>query len=207
MIKYIIRTTLERTFHSSLFQIDYELLVDKDHRIREIFTDQLVSIMDNDVVLLEDDVILCRNFKERIEGIISLHPNEMINFFSYPNIYFLSDYKLFISNQCTYYPKEILRNIVKCLSNFKYRKVYTPEEYIQFYLGGKRVYNPRPCLVQHIDKKSILDKHPVPVPRRTPYFIDYLEDLGIPYEEADRPENKQKLIEYMNKQFEGIDGK
>ena len=37
--------------------------------------------------------------------------------------------------------------------------------------------------------------------RITPYFINYLEELNIPYEEAYKSENKQKLIDLMNEKF------
>lgn len=205
MIKYFVRTTLERQLHESFSQVAFSLLIDKEHKIREIFINQLESISDFDVVLLEDDIILCRDFKERIEEVIKHHPDEIVNFFFRPSIYFESEYRAFAYNQCTYYPSKVLKDII---SFFKiHRKpiyVKTPEEIIQYYLRKQqisKVYTYRPSLVQHIDNKSILNKHPVPVPRRTPYFIDYLEDLNISYEEAQDPEKTQQLIDYMNKQF------
>ena len=60
--------------------------------------------------------------------------------------------------------------------------------------------NYRPCLVQHIDKDTLIQEYKCGN-RRTPYFIDYLEELNIPYEEACEPENKQRLIDLMNEKF------
>ena len=199
---FVVRTTLERELHSSFDQIKFKLLIDRDHKIKEIFIDQLRSICNDDVVLMEDDIILCRNFENKVKEIIDQRPNEIINFFSIPDKYYKSDYRQFVYNQCTYYPKDILIDIVRFYdrSGMKGILLY-PEQFIQRYLRFKKVYTPRPTLVQHIDNKSILDKRPVPIPRRTPYFIDYLEDLGISYEEAGTEENTKRLKEYMEEQF------
>ena len=56
----------------------------------------------------------------------------------------------------------------------------------------------RPCLVQHIDYNSLISNCNK---RRSPYFIDYLEELNITYEEARTEENRQKLINLMNEKF------
>lgn len=203
-MKYIVRTTLERELHSSFSQIDYELLIDKDHNVRKEFANQLDSISDNDVVLMEDDIVLCRDFKNRIEKIISEHPNEIINFFSMPKDYYQSGYRYFAYNQCTYYPKEVLKDIVNRFK-VKWKRTHfntTPENYILIYLRGKKVFTYRPCLVQHIDNYSLLQQKQKDGLRRTPYFIDYLEDLNIPYEDAEQ--HVEELTAYMNKSFKEI---
>lgn len=183
------------------------MLIDKEHKLREIFINQLESISNTDVVLMEDDIILCRDFKNKIENIIEKHPDEIINFYTKPFDYYVDEYKYCVFNQCTYFPKRVLKGIVEFYNNHKHyiNLKLTPEDYVRIYINNRKVYSPRPCLVQHIDNKSILDKHPVPVPRRTPYFIDYLEDLGISYEEAGTEENTERLKDYMNKQFENIE--
>ena len=88
MIKYFIRTTGERPLNKSYNQIDYELLIDKEHKPVESFINQLEIISDYDAVLLEDDVFLCEDFKNRIEKIIKKYPNKVINFFTRPWEYF-----------------------------------------------------------------------------------------------------------------------
>lgn len=204
MLKYIVRTTLERELHSSFSQIDYELLIDKEHKVQKEFINQLESISDNDVVLMEDDIILCRDFKARIEQIINEHPNEIINFFSKPFEYYQSGYRNFSYNQCTYYPKEILKDIVNQFK-VKWKHIHfsiTPETYIIKYLRGKQIYTYRPCLVQHIDGYSVLKNVEMNGRRRTPYFIDYLEDLNILYKDAEQ--HIEELTDYMNKSFKEI---
>ena len=70
MIKFFVRTTEERALDESFSQIKYELLVDKEHKPIDSFIKQLKMIDDYDAVLLEDDVILCKEFKRAIEKVI-----------------------------------------------------------------------------------------------------------------------------------------
>ena len=112
-IKYYVRTCGDRELHSSLQQINYELLEDPDHQFAKIFPDQLRQIaaknVDGGVVLLEDDVILCRDFKNRIEQVIQERPKDLINFFTNPLTCFKSGYYIdFCYNQCTYIPFSML---------------------------------------------------------------------------------------------------
>jgi len=81
MIKYYIRTTGERKLDSSYSQIEYELLIDSDHRYIDFFVDQLERIGNDDCVIIEDDCVLCNNFKNRIEEVINQYPTKIINFF------------------------------------------------------------------------------------------------------------------------------
>ena len=73
MLKFYVRTTLERQLDSSYSQIEYELLVDTEHKPIESFIEQLEQISEYDSVLLEDDLILCKDFKNRIEEVINKH--------------------------------------------------------------------------------------------------------------------------------------
>ena len=62
-MKYYVRTTLDRKLDKTYSQIDYEFLVDKEHKPIDSFIKQLEIISEYDAVLLEDDLILCNNFK------------------------------------------------------------------------------------------------------------------------------------------------
>lgn len=204
MTKYFVRTTGERTLDESFSQIEYELLVDTEHSAIKSFVEQLeyLATLDWDVVLLEDDIILCKDFKNRIEEVIGEYKEYVINFFTYPYNYIptvVTDI-VFRFNQCTYYPNKILKELSKAISKYKNETVCgydTIEQWVFKELGLTYVIH-RPCLVQHMDFKSLISKCNG---RRTPYFIDYLEELNIPYEEAYKPENKQKLIDLMNEKF------
>ena len=115
MIKYYVRTTNERKLDSSYNQIKYELLIDTEHNARKSFVEQLEKLaeLNQDVVILEDDLELCKDFKNRIESVIEQYKDKVVNFFYKPRNYFYTkEQKHFCWNQCVYYPKEILKS--KC---------------------------------------------------------------------------------------------
>ncbi len=205
-MKYYVRTTLERKLDESFNQIEYELLIDKEHKPVESFIQQLKIISNEDAVLLEDDIILCYNFKKRIEEVIKQYPNDIINFFYRPDDYFSSHYTdQFSWNQCTYYPKGIGKVIAEAMENYKLR---FPKLKLQYDLlentALKQLHIPiyvyRPCLVQHIDYSSLIQEKGLRY-RRTPYYISYLEELGIDYKNAYKEENLKKLQRYRDEYF------
>ena len=112
MVKFFVRTTGERAIDQSFSQIEYELLIDKEHKPIDSFIKQLKIIDDYDAVLLEDDVILCKNFQEEVEKVIEEHRDEVINFYTRPSAFFSSHFcQYFVYNQCTYYPKGSAKKI------------------------------------------------------------------------------------------------
>ena len=203
MLRYYVRTTLERQLDSSYSQIEYELLVDTEHKPIESFIEQLEQISEYDSVLLEDDLILCKDFKNRIEEVINKYPNKIINFFYHQDEYYQTrESTEYSNNQCTYYPKGISKLIAKEMKNFiTYSNQYSWIENLALNKLNITHIQYRPCLVQHLDSGSLIQKHKIIRPRITPYFIDYLEELNIPYEEASEPENKQRLIALMEEKF------
>ena len=88
MIKYFVRAIEERELNDSYKQINYEKLIDYKYQPVDSFIEQLEYISDYDAVLIEDDCILCNNFKEEIEKVINQYPNNIINFFMFPQDYF-----------------------------------------------------------------------------------------------------------------------
>lgn len=203
MIKYFIRTTRERALDESISRElgeDYTLLIDTEHKPIDSFIKQLSSISEYDSVLLEDDVVLCKNFKMRIEKAISEYPDRLINFFTDWSLYFTTHTTLgiFRSNQCTYYPKGLSNTISDKMKELYSSKVgYDVIEHWALQTLSIPHVKYRPCLVQHIDYKSIIT--PGIYSRRSPYFIDYLEELKISYEEAYL--HKEELTELMNSKF------
>lgn len=201
-IKYFIRTTGDRKLDESFNQIEYELLIDKEHKPITSFIAQLKYISDYNAVLLEDDVILCKDFKTKIENVINRYKDDIINFFTFPMDYFTTQYSFnFCYNQCTYYPKglsEILANEMitcfklypdirgyDCLESKVLNKLKLP--HLQY----------RPCLVQHNDKKSLISFSSEG--RTTPYFLDYLNELKIDYESKDTLIKRVDLLKLRNK--------
>ena len=200
MIKYFVRTTGERQLDSSYSQIEYELLVDTEHKPVKSFIEQLEIMNNYDSVLLEDDLILCKDFKKHIEEAIEKNSNIIINFFNAPFTY--QDIKIdndFSFQQCRYFPKGSCKFISEKLKNYINAKKVCPslsriaKEY------DLKIMQYRPCLVQHLDNNSLVGN--LYGFRHTFYFIDYLTELGITYEEASTKENKGKLIKLMKSKF------
>ena len=199
-IKYFVRTVEGRKVD---LPEEYERIIDKEHRYTKSYIDALYKISDYDAVLLEDDIVLCKNFEEEIEKVVKQYPNMVINFFSKPDQYYTTHYSTAFSyNQCTFFPK----GTAKILAD-EIMKIYTPEEKLVrpqrygslLYLSLINLSMPhidyRPTLVQHIDKKSTYDG--LTLRRNTPYFKDYLDKIGIDMTQAYDKENNKKLYQLL----------
>ena len=198
-IKYYVRTTQERVID---YDLDYTLILDRTHRPVQSFIEALYQIADSDAVLLEDDLVLCNNFREEIEKVIEQYPNYIINFFTEPRKYITSHFTEFFSyNQCTYYPKWVTKiladEMTKLLDKYKTKSWNFVEHKALISLGIVH-YVYRPSLVQHKDVKSILNNG-MQLNRSTIYFKDYLDALGLTLEESFKPENREKLQEILDK--------
>ena len=197
-IKYYVRTTQERVID---YNLDYTLILNRSHKPVQSFIEALYQIADSDAVLLEDDLVLCDNFKEEIEKVIAQYPDYIINFFTEPFRYFTTHKTEFFSyNQCTYYPKGVTKiladEMTKLLDKYKTKSWNLVEHRALINLGIVH-YVYRPSLVQHKDVKSILNNG-AQLNRSTIYFKDYLDKLGITLEEAYKVENREKLQEMLN---------
>ena len=210
-IKYVVRTIPERKLDKTYSQINFELFIDKKHNAWESFVEALEKYADYDLVLLEDDCILCRNFKQRIEDVIAKFPHNIINFYTLPQSYFTTRFSdHFNYNQCTYFPKGSTKEIIKIMKQdrdinrekYSYERSYESYE-ISLREALKKLkiahLQYRPCLVQHNDHNSTLSLSREA--RITPYFIDYLDDLGLEYFSPDIIFKHTELIQYRNKQL------
>ena len=205
-IKYFVRTTNERELDKSYAQIDYVKVVDLEHKPVKSLIEQFKIINEYDSVLLEDDLILCKDFKNKIESVINQYSNEIITFFSKPNDYiYIHKDNIFSYCQCRFYPKGSLKIFINELNQYINEKKVAPFFSKIAKENNIKLFHYRPCLVQHLDNDSLV--HNQTGYRRTPYFIDYLDELGITYDEAKKPENQVKLFNLMKEKFKGIDNK
>lgn len=206
-IKYYVRTTGERDFDYSN-EIEYEILVDKEHNPGRHFLNSLKYIKNENAVLMEDDIILCKNFKNEIEKVIEKYPNAIINFFPDPFDYFTTHWSdNSRQNQCTYFPKGVLENVIKVLEPLldtdEYKGFYS--RHLDFALRQCHIsfLKYRPALVQHKDIKTLLTRKRQ-FKLQTLYYKDYLDKLGITMKEAYSSENQErlkKLLEEDNKKW------
>lgn len=200
MIKYYIRTTGERILDKSYNQIPYIELVDKDHKYIDFFVDKLEELGNEDIVIIEDDCMLCEDFKNRIEYIISQYPNKVINFFQYPgNRYFKTHESTeYLQNQCTYYPKglsiKLAREMRKVHKQFP--KLCTDQvENVALKNLNEAHIKYRPCLVQHLNFDSLLGHKTECCKLRTPFFIDYLNKFDLDYNNLSKNDIRKLEIE------------
>lgn len=144
------------------------------------------------IIVLEDDVQLCKNFKDRAFAIIEKHPNEVVSMFesacSKKELH--SEYRnggRFAWNQCNYYPKEICKLFAdeNLLHDFiEYYKTtgavwnYPIDTYQAWVLGkhGINYWMEVPFLVQHLSMKSNFKGRPMN--RQSRFFIDDVEGKG-----------------------------
>lgn len=181
-MKYYVRTTGDRQFN---YDINYEVLVDTERKPIKSFIDQLKQISSDDAVLLEDDLILCKNFKERIEKVITQYPNCVINFYESPHEFYLTEERQgaeYRFNQCTYYPKGLAKTIADKMEEvwikhpreiqYDFLQSYAMHELNMSYISY------RPCLVQHLNGISLIGNNGA---NNTLFFIDYLDELNIDY--------------------------
>lgn len=140
------------------------------------------------VVVLEDDILLCKDFYSKILDVISKNKDVTISFFEKPNskkelITKMNSGYEFMFNQCNYYPKNICdlllddEEIIHFKSNyFKKHKIWKApiDLYIGDVLGRNKIKYLMnvPFLVQHLDFKSTLGNRSTN--RQTKYFIDDL---------------------------------
>lgn len=197
-VKYFMRTV---EGHDHPEYPDYiEYIVDREHRYVRSYIDALYQIDQYNAVLMEDDIVLCNNFKEEIEKVIEQYPNTIINFFTSPERYFTTHYRSSFSyNQCTYFPKGMTKELADGMM-----KMYHPEETpgkprqrygsllsIVLQESGIPHLVYRPALVQHIDATSTFDG--LRLKRNTIYFKDYLDKAGIKIEDAYQIKNQEIL--------------
>lgn len=179
-MKIFVLTTGQRALNDSYNQIDYELFVDETHDKVRCYLELLryVKDMDEDILILEDDVILCKNFKTRLENVVNTYPNDIINFFwavrKRPKEIFVERFTSgFCYTQCVYYPKGSINKFFDKLVNVKN---YPYDSNInQALMGAKMSFiSYRPTLVQHIDDDSLIQKGSY-IKRVSQVFIDDIE--------------------------------
>ena len=114
-------------------------------------------------VLLEDDIILTSDFKNKIERVISMYPDMLINFFSLSKKHtkpHLKKGREYCMNQCEYFPAGFSLKVVEAYQHWDLREK-EPNAY-DFLVGYAWGRNNQylvwcPSLVQHREVKSIID--------------------------------------------------
>ena len=120
-------------------------------------------IGDTPCVLMEDDIILTSNFKQKIEAVIGQYPEILINFFSLSKKFVKPHFKTgreFGMTQCIYLPKGMGTKIVDSYESWPLKnETKSAFDWLVGYAWG---YNKPylvwcPSLVQHAKTKSVID--------------------------------------------------
>lgn len=178
-LKIFVLTNGVRELDKSYEQIDYNLYFDYSNSPHKCYIDLLHLAMTNDndehgVLILEDDLILCKDFINKIKNAIEQYQDSIINFFWQPlrNIKTSIEKRGFCFTQCVYYPKGMIKKFYYDLlePDFSYArniKQALEKNHITF-------VNFRPHYVQHIGDKSLI--WPKLMIRRSKNFIDDIKE-------------------------------
>lgn len=199
MIRYYVRRIPNRKLNSTYNQIEFEELIDYNHDPVGSYINQLKLISDEDSVLIEDDVLLCKNFKKEIEEVISKYPNSIISFFDEPRIYYKTKYKRNLCwTQCIYYPKGVSKIIADEMKKV-HCNPYTYDIILSEVMNRLKLnyLSYRPTLVQHLDFDTYIQKN-CPRSRFTLYFKDYIDDLKIDYNDLGKVNNFRIKLDKIN---------
>lgn len=207
-IKYFVRTAGTRILDDSYKQIEYTLLIDNNRQPVEHFIESLKIISHFNAILLEDDLVLCKNFDREVRKAVESYPNRIINFFQNPYKASPIEEKYDIWwNQCTFYPQGLAGQIADTMRTIE-RPVGGPHKNQYSYLESDalraldiKLIQYRPHLVQHKDFDTLIFNKTIHM-RRSIYFIDYLKQLNISYDEA--KVHSKELRQLMSDHFEKL---
>lgn len=123
----------------------------------------LKSLVEDDVLNMEDDIILCSNFLEEVNKWISKYPYKVITFFTLKDISKSQEMigRTFCMAQCVYIPKWFNKCLIKYYDYWKKTKkgIENPTglDYMvadMMTLMNEKYILVSPCLVQHMEMKS-----------------------------------------------------
>lgn len=141
---------------------------DKEHSGYATFLDVMGTFGDEAGILLEDDIILCPQWKQKTEAVIEEHRDDVIRFFSY----FPDDAELgprwqsgktYAQNQCVYYPAGVAADFVKYAATKRrsqFAEKYHDMMFARFLHSRRQPFWLHvPSLVQHMTIPSVVMTH------------------------------------------------
>lgn len=165
---YVIRAVMEREpFVREILKQVPEAVVYYDDEFHDAMKSYLYAcehiVKGQPAVLMEDDIILTSNFKEKIEAVISQFPDTLINFFSLSKKHLTPHLKKgreFCMSQCVYYPKGFSLKVVEAYKKWPERNMHKggTDLLCGYAWGNNKSYLVWcPSLVQHRIVKSAID--------------------------------------------------
>ena len=164
---YVVRAVRERApfVREILHQVpDAIVYYDEHHDAMKSYLHVCKNIIAGQpAVLLEDDIILTSDFRQKAEAVIAQFPDILINFFSLSKKFIVPHFKNgreYCMNQCEYFPEGFSMRVVESYEHWPLKeKEPTAYDYLVGYAWGYN--NPYlvwcPSLVQHREVKSIIN--------------------------------------------------
>lgn len=168
-MRYVIRKVPERnTAYLERLLPDALVLNDENHNGCLWSFHKAIKVADDDAVYVQDDMILCRQFDEKVRGYTEQHRNDVVVFANHTKTirqdgYYSPRDGLWL--MCTYIPKQIavayLRQVVNGEYNIKkrYRTQQLDDWSFQDWLRENGIYPfvVYPCLAGHPSNVSAID--------------------------------------------------
>jgi hypothetical protein len=164
MCRFIMRTVGNVDLSEYTSKIpNLEFARDRKHDSMDTFRYSLELTGDDACVNMEDDIILCQDFYNKIQEEIKKRPNDVIQFFSMrgDDLTIGSRYingGTFCMNQCFYLPKGMSKKLLKYMDEWtRYDEEPNAYDYLMgdyFRLHKIKYWNVCPNLVDHKVQKS-----------------------------------------------------
>jgi hypothetical protein len=176
-MKFIVRTVEPRDISNLVKNIPGLIIVkDQIHDAMDTFYRSLEAAGDEAAVNMEDDIILCGNFYDKINDVIAAHPDDVIQFFSMrkDDLTIGTRYlpgRDYLMNQCFYLPAGMSKDLLEWSKTAvkKDGTLYSQgkdilvgagcDTLMAYYFQAKKIkyLNWCPNLVDHQVCKSIID--------------------------------------------------
>lgn len=141
--------------------VDAEVVWDQTHNAFDTWQSVMAAAGDDAIVMLEDDITLAENWRERVEAAVAEHPDDIIQFFSLRSEK-ESGYRpgrTFLMNQCYYLPAGVAKQLLEYSQDWveknpRYKTGYDITMASWMRENGLRYWMHVPSLVQHEDWRS-----------------------------------------------------
>ena len=163
-VRFIMRTTDEKLCEPYLKDIpNLEVCKDRKHDAMDTFRYSLEMTGEDACVNMEDDIVLCKDFMDKIMKEIEKRPNDVIQFFSMRNddLTIGSRYipgRTFCMNQCFYLPPGMSKELLAYMDIWdRYEEEPNAYDYLMadYFKEHKiKYWNVCPNLVDHLPVKS-----------------------------------------------------
>lgn len=132
---------------------------DRNHSPLDTYLEVLRAMGDSAGILLEDDVVLAPQWRDRIEAVIAEHPGDVIRFWCKERQFgsLWLEGRDFYGNLCVYFPAGVAADFLAYVQTVKRDEFYHDLQFGRFLAKRKRRFlSYEPSLVQHMTWESVV---------------------------------------------------